>query len=1088
MSRLRLSLLGPFQISLDDQPVTAITSSKIQALLAYLAVEADRPHRRETLAELLWPDRPAGNALQNLRQALSRARRALRPAAGTAPFLLVTRDTAQRNPESDVWLDVAVFTDALAFCASHHHKQLYRCRRCRRQLEDAVSAYRGDFLQGVMADSYPFEEWALLKREWLRREALQALYHLAEGCAWRGDYAQAYRHAWRQVEIDPLRESAHRQVMRALALSGRRGEALAQYDTVRRVLEEELGVEPAEETTALFERVRDGIEEPPLPGSVQATAPHAHNLPTQHSPFIGREEELTRIAERIDNPDCHLLTLVGPGGVGKSRLAIQTALEKADEFEGGAYFVGLAPAGDEFLLTAIADALQFTFSSGVQSEAERTTQLLDFLRGKELLLLLDNFEHLLSLTNLLVTLLDRAPRVQLLVTSREPLNLRAEWVLDITGLPFPKTEEQVSKALAYPAVQLFYECARRVQADFALSPKTTPPVIRICQLVAGVPLAIELATPWVRSVPVDEIAQEIAANLDFLATSMQDVPERQRSTRASFGHSWNLLTDEERRVVQGLSIFRGGFTEEAAIQVTACGPEVLTSLGDKSLLRRVSSDSVEANPRYETHELVRQYAAEKLAARPGEQHVTKGRHSAYYAAFLEQKEEGLQGDTLKDTLEEINIEIDNARLSWDWAIQERQIAAIERSLEALFQYYWLRGLYQQGERAFGHAAAMLSADLGDGAVDDERQDLLGRVWARQGTFSEILATDDQKTQDLLHKGLSLFRKTGNKKEMAFVFNTLGRMQRRSGAFDQAERNQQQSLSLYEAAGAVRQMVAPLNELAMVAYLRDDYEAGVRYARESLELCRELGDERGVARTLNLIGLLAIDDAQYELAERHLANSLQAFERLGETTSYATVMNNLGLLAFKQAKYNEAQEWYQACVPTFDDVGDPYGVALAHYNLGRVAYQQGDYERAEKHHLESLAVRQEMGRQYLIGISLLYLGHVYLAQKEQGQAKRHFLEALEAAKAVEHAPLTLLALTFIARLWAAEGETGRALELLSFVIHHPESDTTFGDFAIRAEAKMVYGEIVGEQLPEVVELAEQRGRAKTLEAVLDDVLR
>jgi DNA-binding SARP family transcriptional activator len=267
---LELSLLGPFEARLNGEPVRALTSEKMRALLAYLAVEADRPYPREQLAELLWPDKPPGIALQNLRQSLTRLQRLLPHPAALQPFLTITRHTVQFNVNSDVWLDTDAFEAARDFCQHHAHKRLDRCRDCAPQLETIAQLYRGEFLADLIAGSAAFEEWAVLKREWYRREALQALDHLAQRLEWQGRYEQAYQQAWRQVEIDPLREEAHAQVMRNLALSNRPREALLQYENLRQLLRTELNVEPAAETTALMGHIRDGAL---LQAATQLAAP-----------------------------------------------------------------------------------------------------------------------------------------------------------------------------------------------------------------------------------------------------------------------------------------------------------------------------------------------------------------------------------------------------------------------------------------------------------------------------------------------------------------------------------------------------------------------------------------------------------------------------------------------------------------------------------------------------------------------------------------------------------------------------------------------------------------------------------------------
>ncbi|NIV39345.1 MAG: AAA family ATPase, partial [Anaerolineae bacterium] len=344
-------------------------------------------------------------------------------------------------------------------------------------MEQGVALYRGAFLEGFsIADSPAFEEWLLLRREHLARQALDALLRLSTYYQRAGAYERALAHAWRQVELEPWHEESQQQVMRLLALNGQRSAALAQYETCRRLLREELDVEPTAETTALYQQIRTGDLSRDMPGlgvrdqgvdviqsPTPGPQPPPHNLPLQLTPFVGRETELGQIATRLTDPACRLLTLVGPGGCGKTRLALQAAQNLIEDASGdipftqGVYFVPLvALHSPEALVPAIADALNFTF----YREAEPRQQLLDYLREKEMLLLLDNFEHLLEGATLLTDILTVAPGVKLLVTSREVLNLGQEWLLSLTGLPFPSREDAIDQAVAMPleaygAVQLF---------------------------------------------------------------------------------------------------------------------------------------------------------------------------------------------------------------------------------------------------------------------------------------------------------------------------------------------------------------------------------------------------------------------------------------------------------------------------------------------------------------------------------------------------------------------------------------------------------------------------------------------------------
>jgi len=510
MPQLRLQLLGPFQATLDERPITGFESNKVRALLAYLVVEADRPHSRDELIGLLWPDQPDATARANLRQALANLRNAIGDRTSEAPFISTTTDSVQFNRTDRCWIDVVQFTALIATCKTHVHRRLETCRSCAQRLQQAVELYRGDFLaQFVQSGSEAFEEWALIQRERLHRDVLDALYALAEHHDRRGEYDQIRRYAARQIELDPWREEAHRQLMRALALSGQRSAALTQYETCRRALAEELGVEPATETHSLFEQIKAGALTQPQ---------RRHNLPAALTPLLGREHELAEISRRLEMPACRLLTLTGPGGIGKTHLALQAAADHIGMFTHGVYFVSLASLdAPEYMVTAIAAALQFTFPEQQDSQ----TQLFNHLRDKDLLLVLDNFEHLLAGTGLITELLQRAPQVTILVTSRERLNVNGEWSMNISGLRVPPASA-VEQIEDYSAVKLFVQTAQRVQAGFSVPGPERSCVVHLCQLVDGMPLALELAAGWVRALSCQDIAQEIESGLAILASPKRD--------------------------------------------------------------------------------------------------------------------------------------------------------------------------------------------------------------------------------------------------------------------------------------------------------------------------------------------------------------------------------------------------------------------------------------------------------------------------------------------------------------------------------------------------------------------------------------
>jgi DNA-binding SARP family transcriptional activator/predicted ATPase len=658
---LTLRLLGKPQITYAGKPVTGFISAKAQALVFYLAVTA-RPHTRESLAGLLWGEMPEAQAAKNLRNALSN----LRALVGSQ--LLISRDQVAFDRDSPYWLDAEVFLSALS--GDLAKKDLTTLHR-------AVELYQGDFLEGFyVTDALAFEEWMLARRSLLNGLMVQALHTLVVKHLEREEYAAGIDYAMRLLAIEPWREETHRHLMLLLARSRQRSAALAQYEKCRRILASELGAEPLPETTALYQRLLAAGAAPP------------HNLPPQPTPIVGREAELAELASYLNNPQAQLLTLVGPGGIGKTRLALQAAARCVEpeaniepRFCDGVFFVPLASdsvsAGDGFqpsLLAALSDILKLDLKGTVHPQA----RLLNYLRDKDLLLILDNFDQRVAEARQLGDILRLAPRVKLLVTSRVRLNLQEERLMEVTGLEYPNTTDVTAEsALSCSAVRLFVQQARRVQAGFALTEAEMAEVIRICQLVEGVPLGIELAASWLRVLSCQEIATEIEKSLDFLTSSLQDVPERHRSVRAVFDYSWNLLSPGEQAAFRQLSVFHGGFRREAAAQAVGVSLPLLAELMDQSLLRH------SAGGRYEIHDLLRQYAEEKLKASPAEYAQVHDAHCRYYAVLMSEHRAQLKDEDAAAALTELDAERENVRAAWGWAVSQRRVEELNLFMDCL---------------------------------------------------------------------------------------------------------------------------------------------------------------------------------------------------------------------------------------------------------------------------------------------------------------------------------------------------------------------------------------------------------------------
>ena len=474
---------------------------------------------------------------------------------------------------------------------------------------------------------------------------------------------------------------------------------------------------------------------------IRLLRPPLNNLPAAATGFVGRDDEIQRLKQYLASET--LVTLVGPGGIGKTRLALQTAAEMLDRFRDGVFFVPLTSvAGADVLISTIAQVLGVTFA-GAENARE---QLLNYLAGRALLLLLDDLTYQLDAAGLMTEIQRRAPKVRLLITARERLDLPGETMIELTGLPIPPAAAESVRGGArpasyYSAEQLFLLTARRARSDFALSDEDRLYVRRICQLVEGLPLGIELAAAWTPLFSCRDIAQEIERNIDFLTTTRGDIPVRQRSTRAVLDYFWGLLADDERRRLRSLSVFRAGFERDAARQVADASLFFLSALVDKAYLHRLPAG------RYQMHELLRQYAEQSLSSLADEQAAAGDRHCQYYAAFMDRSRAAVKSAEQADALSAIHAEWGNVRAAWQWAVAHGQPQAVRQCLESLILFYDTQNWYHEGAETFARAIENWRARLDDPAAAG-RDTTLARLMIGQGIFSHRLGQNVSATEML----------------------------------------------------------------------------------------------------------------------------------------------------------------------------------------------------------------------------------------------------------------------------------------------------------------------------------------------------
>jgi predicted ATPase/DNA-binding SARP family transcriptional activator len=984
MPHLALYLLGSFLALIDGEPLMGLESKKVRALLAYLAVESDRLHSRDQLCALLWPDQPDPVAHTNLRQSLANLRQALGDRSTSRPFLLISHEMIQFNLLSDSWLDVAAFTALVAACDKHRHRKLATCRSCLDRLQQAADLYRGDFLaQFSFGAGAAFEEWALLKREQLHRMALRVFERLADHSLWRGAYETAYQYAVRQLELEPWREEAHRQAMRALALDGQRSAALAQYQRCQRILAAELRVEPSAETRALYEQIKTN----------RLTAPAAlHALPTIATPLIGRERELAEIDRLVADPACRLVTIVGPGGVGKTRLVLQAAAAQAGAFASGVHFVPLATVTTRALFTT---TLAHTLGLVLNSASEPLLQLAHYLAQREILIVLDNFEQLLSEgVEALAYLISQASQAVFLVTSCERLKLYEEHVLVLPGLGLPDLDgDRTPEALAQAeAVQLLVDAAQRAGHDFQPQAADWVPLAEVCHFLMGMPLALEFVAAWLDTLSAGDILLELRRDPGLLRIGRQNAPVRQRTLSHIFDYAWQRLSEEERLVLGTFTVFQGGFTRSAALHVAAVAigaalpASLLADLVHKSLL---IYDRV--RDRYAFHELVQHFVATQLSGDESQARKTRQAHCAYYCSFLQARQATFRSVQQQAVLAETDADLENIRLAWSWAVAQQDGRSIAAALDGLFALYDIRSRFLEGEAAFRAAALSLAI----GPADAEQQMTVARLETRQGWFAFHLGHPEESI-GLLQHSLACLRQYHAEREIAFSLHYLGAVLRHLGHYEQAGDYLVEALQLAQNSRDRYLISICLNTLGQVAWLRGDYDLARRYCEEGLQLKREIGDQRGTMYPLIYLGRVAEARGEYDRAQHLFEESMNVSILAGDRRGTAAAWQNMGDVAFAQRRYAEAGQSFQHSLTISRDIGDRLGASFSLIRLGKVNVACGEMQIGGVHLREGLQVALEIGSQPALFDGLLGMTELWLTANQPNRAR-------ECLNSVERSP-------------------------------------------------------------------------------------
>jgi predicted ATPase/DNA-binding SARP family transcriptional activator len=918
MPILEISLLGPPTILLDG--VTFDTDRrKAIALLAYL-IATGKHQMREHLATLLWPDYNRDSAFAYLRRTFFELNQGLGKG-----WIVTDRLTAGINPSAELSSDVFVFETEMAAARMEKDRAPH--------LEAAVVQYKGEFMEGFfLQDTEPYEDWLRQQREGYRHDYAVALEQLVAYYEQSELWEPALKHARAWVALDDFDEAAHRAIMRIYATVGDRSRAFHQYKVCVQALKDGLGVEPQLETTGLFERIRTGsFEEAARTVELQPvesrTVSNIH-LPVLTTPFIGRRSEIEQIKEFILNPKIRLLTLLGPGGCGKTRLSIQAASEIGERFLDGVWFVPLAAVqSPEGIVPAVAKALKFPFHKDQDNPAQ---QLMDYLREKRLLLILDNFDQLVGpdVANLFLEVLSGAQEVKLLVTSRIRLNFQAEQIFPVPGMRMPTREEVASwtdpetQAKPFSAVQLFLDRARRLQPNYMLDRDKAAAIADICQLVYGMPLGLELAASWMELLPAEEIAVEIRRSLDFLETDQADVPERQRSIRAIFDYSWRLLDEVERQAFLRLSIFVGSFTREAAQQVSGASLRTLLFLVNKSWLLQAEDG------RFQLHPLLQHYGQGQLRIDEKSWQNICERHAAYYSDYVAELFELMRGPDQIEALNNLSEEFTtNIKVAWEWLIAEERWSVIrEKMLPGLNQFGIIHWRSDEMIEWMRKARLMIDASLG---IEEKLTYVM--LGTMEVYFEENWGFKENRPEDRIESLWQLSVNENLAEALGLWFVILGKLY--------ISRNQ-----------------SPKAE-ALVD--------------EAIERFRNQGDPWLLGSAL-LMRSVPWGQFPSEASDQNLREALEIFKKQGTIYEQAIILELMAANArAKKLPTDEVVDLFQKAQQFYAKANYLFGIGVIYWDLGDVYFNRGQPEKGFEAYHEMQRIFERLGDKRMKGLSLYW---------------------------------------------------------------------------------------------------------------------
>lgn len=941
-------------------------TQKARALFVYLGLTQGHQHSRRALSALFWPDAPESAATNSLRQTLHRIRTLLSDAGIESAMLDTSTQRVALLAHPNVTIDCLVVQQVWKQCQGHAHRGIDNCTICARRMAQAARLISASPMAAVTLDDAPeFDLWLSAQREHIMDSARQLLHTLATYHANGGEPEPALDYVRQWLMLEPWQEEAHYLAIRLLAAQGKRSAALHQYQQCRAVLHEELGIEPDRRIQQLREQiVADEVVR--ALGSVQP--PQVHHAHLGATSLFGRQAEWELIEEVLNDPTHRLVTLLGPGGVGKTQLALAVSRVLARLFRDGVWYVSLDAIASEVQFQAeLAGALGVALVDGQPLE----NQILQFLARRNLLILLDGSEHLTHAAPFVARLLQRCPDITLLVTSRRRLELRAERVLVLDGLPVPTT--LVGRSVdADDSLAHFAHAAQRVEPTFTLTEANQAAVHEICRLLEGLPLAVELTAAQIASYTCQELARELSHSLDVATANWIDAPPRQRSLRASFDASWRHLSAQQQQLLSGLAVADSSFSQGMAESIAATAvaaadapapiDDNLQRLVYSSLLRRMT------NGRFSMHAAVRAFALEHLAAddphTPNRLRACRTAHLAYFAGWLDTHDPAHAGEAQKEWLDQIEVESGNWTAAWEWAVADQNWAALDRMAVAIHAFSMIRGRHEEFTHLAEHAIGALKSQASLG-LQPQCYETLARLYLAVGLTACQMSNFELARQDADEAARCLALIDKVQAPLRIVFEATYWYLQCVLAFHQSHWSMmamaaQQGLALLPRGTDDRLRGLLLGRAGMADQGQGHYPAAIRTYEEAIPLLGGSdGDHWQAARHRSNLAANLLLSGQDQAAERLWQECYAYFHRIGDPVGAAFTLDNLGYI--EVAVHANPQAATALCLQSLQllrRTGLPALEAGALCSLGEIALMTDDLSSAYEHLAASLRIAVE----------------------------------------------------------------------------------------------------------------------------------